>query len=439
MAYEQARSAVCRSGVTRCGLFTKKFQVTIGGVSRNLGSTGFSIQEQLDISNPNLLNFQTVPGYQVSAGQEVIVGVGHPYNRIFAGHIIDDTLSWQGWETSTEVVTAARAQDYSWLLNLYHFVDAEYVNMGVNTIVADILARFTDPTYGFRPGNLAQGLGNLTISFSSTLVTDALAQIANAASASSPYSCRCIIDYNKYVSIVQSVTDGNALTINDSQALAWGLSYREQATQLGDVVRGLGEGSTTTALVPAGASTIPVADCSVYSPSGGTVFDGLLGINYTGVSVMAGPGSLVGCSGNANDIPQGAQIRLLYVGADATAESTLAGIIGVGSGRAVRLVDDSTLTLSALTALVTNNLNVFKNTLLKIAATVQNDFYKVGKTVTLSITTPKSITGTYVVQSITTTPYKDLIPESDGSVLFQRAIDAVGFQKTFLLTLLGKL
>lgn len=430
MSYLQARSGIARSGVTRCGLYPRLLFSKIGGVSRQIGDV--SVTENLDIQQPNAATF-TARAYDVSALQEITIGLGHAQNYLFAGHVQEVNARILGFESSTGLIYQCAADDYSWLMNSHDVVFAVYHDRGVNSIVGDILYRFTEG--GFAPGEIPSSLGNLTISFFGDSVTSALAAIGKACGAPPR------IDYQKRVHLVPAVTDGNPLSIIDSTLGISEMDWAAVAPQVRTRVKFAGTGGSTVAVTPAGATTILVDETGHYASGGGQVLANHLVITYTGVSIASGEGQLTGCSGVLDDIPSGSQVKVFLTIDDAGAQGVIAGILGGGSsGIVTHFISNGNLGAASALGRAQTDLDLAKNvrTPLEFTAFNNQDAYQVGKRVTANLTTPKVINDDFTIQSIVITGQTDGAPETDGSMVFQRRVKAVQYVKS-LISLLGGL
>lgn len=393
MAY--ARSGF-RSGEARSGDFDQSLAIEIGGTDRTTRcdfntleiteKAGAVANElKLDVRGFTPTKFQTVKIYNGG------IDVGVP---VFVGTIVDRTQ--KGHRAVDRPVFSLEVDDPVWRLDRYALVTKTYRDLGINTIVADLLVNFTDPASGFRPGYLPSSLGNVDeIRFESALVSDCLRRLADqvdGAIAQVDYQGRCSI-------FVTDADEGNVLSLTGSGLDFWGFTHRENATELATRVIWVGGGGVTTAPVAAGATTIAVDECGWYV-YGSTVRSGPnSAISYTGVSVNAGPGTLTGVSGVSHDLAQGETIHVYAKADDVTAQTALAAALGGGqSGIAVRQRADGRLGYPECLKRASSELAFFKNALDKVTYTTTNPYTRAGRNVTVTLTTPTTINATLRIQ-----------------------------------------
>ena len=108
---------------------------------------------------------------------------------------------------------------------------------------------------------------------------DRLAEAANAFWFIDPERCLYFFD---------TLPDGNALTVVNSSSVRV-VDYDEDLTHVRNRTTVIGAASQTSALVSAGATTIPVEDTSLYAAVTGQVRAATLVVTYTGKSVGSGP------------------------------------------------------------------------------------------------------------------------------------------------------
>jgi hypothetical protein len=402
MAYLQARSGIARSGVTYCGWTPPNIVAYIGGVDRTasiLRDGNWRLQTRAD-GTPPIFQFTTKTITPV-VGQDVKVTYTTPDEYLFAGTLLQRNTEPVS-PSSSVLQWVCTAVGYQWLLDRYALVLAQYDSVGVGTMVADLLYRFTNG--GFRVGYIPSSLGNLTMTFTFETVYDALQRIAVA--------CGAVLDLgpDKIVSIYPAGTYPEVAlsTLTEAGILTKSLAFREDLTQVRTREIFRGQGSSASAVVSPGATLVPVEDASVFSPSGGTAVSGVNMFTYTGLTASSGPGSLSGCSGILRDIKQGDAVDIIVDANDASKIAALATILGGGlSGQATNYVEDNRISISEGTARTTADLAAIGGALEEPSFTMKTPqrYIRAGRSFTLNVANPLSISGTFTIQSVELVPY----------------------------------
>lgn len=440
----QARSNACRSGVTRAGWSTRGLVCKIGGVTRGIDAQQMTINESFSLSTPTTCNFQTVGGYQVNGGEELIIGAGHIDNRMFGGHLVKVAADLSsGVADMAATVYQCVAQDYSWILNLDDVVFGAYDNVGVSSVLGDILYRFTDGT--FRPGQCASSLGNVTIQYDGVTVLAALERLAGSVGASA------FIDYSRRVSILASRTDGNPLTVTSATQLE-DLFWSRDMSQIRNRVLFLTGGNNLAGFAPAGQTQLFLENGSWeswYSPAGGTVLAGSQLITYTsaaplvtyvkvdGISYIETTYCvLYGCTGVVRDIPAGTRVRGVAISSDSARQTALATLLGGGSaGVATVLVGSENVSISEALARAAATVTQKGDPADTVRFTVKDaDRYQVGKTVAMDFTaapTQRSFSGDFVIQQIIISADHDGVP-TDGAIVWRRQVLAARYVENLI-------
>jgi hypothetical protein len=399
MAYLQARSGIARSGVTYCGWTPPSVTVTVGGTVRGSKILGedWNLTARAD-GTPPTFTFRTKEFTPV-IGQDVKFAYATPDEYLFGGTILQrQALPLD--RNSTKLQWRCTAVGYPWLLSRYDRVRARYFNVGVGTMVADILYRFTDG--GFRVGYIPSSLGNLTMDFTNETVWAALQRIAKAVDG--------VLDLTpaRVINIYTSYPEAALATVTQTSILDGAFTYQEDGTQLRTRTLHEGRGSTVTAAVATSATTIPVADASPFSVTGGSAVCGQNRIAYTGLSAASGPGSLTGVTGMLYDLSENDAIQVLVEVNDVAAQAALAAILGSGlSGIATNYLQDGRLSASEATARGNTDLATFSGSLEEMGFTYTRPLRHVraGRSVVVNVTAPVAIAGTFTIQDMTLTPY----------------------------------
>lgn len=391
MAYLQARANIARAGVTYAGWAFPRFAFVVGGTERTPLLSNFSIEERLDDA-PGVCNFRAY-GYTPTCGQTVSFAWTTPDAYWFAGTIVrrrmrldpDDVPIWD-----------CTALDYTWLMNRYAKVTAQYRNLGVNSILARVLADFTNG--GFRVGYCPSSLG--TIDAFDCEHEDVSSVLTRLAATCNAY---WFVDPWKCVYLANTFPYGNALTITSSASFR-NVVYDEDLTQLRNATEVFGRSTQTTATVSAAATTIPVDDTRAFSVSGGTARSGQNLVTYTGLSVASGPGNLTGCTGIVYEIQQGDEVIVRRRSDDTVAQAALATTLGGISGVVINVIKDDSLNDAEATLVANTDIAAFADVPNGITFDITDRETAIGKIATVSIASPIAISDTFRVQSVSIVP-----------------------------------
>jgi len=411
--FDTARSNVAHSGNVHSGDFVQSFAITVAGTDRTtkMWSDEGTITDILG-SEPS--QFQgKARGFPLTEGSEVKIfnggiDVGVPY---FCGHVVTSAPASQ--RKADQVAYDFTARDYTWFMDQHSRVTGYYENIGVNTLVRQLLASFAPS--GFFGGYLPSTLGTVTaISFENELLSVAITRIADQVSGGAFWSC----EYDKTVSMWLASEDnprwaGTALTVTDTTDQRK-ITYSVDLTQVRTRVIWEGGGGQTTSLVGAGASTIPVNEIGWYGSSGGTVRGGTSIITYTGVSASSGPGNITGCSGITRDIAQGESVYVRAQADDSAAQTALAALMG-GDGIAVAFDSDNRLSLSECTNRAAADLASLSTAVRNISYFIDDGVNVVsGRPVSINITKPATVVATLRVQQVVTTKRSKVVGTTIG-------------------------
>jgi len=399
MAYLQARSGIARSGVTYCGWTPPRVVAYLAGVDRtsSLLTEGWSLTGRAD-GSPPMFRFRTRTITPV-VGADVTVLYATPNDYLFGGTLLTREIVPDAPNTGA-LTWDCTAVGYQWLLSCRGRVLEEFLATGVSTMVGYILFRYTKD--GFRVGYCPSSLGNLDMTFTYDTVWDALRRIATAVGA------RIEITPDKAVNIF---VDGDypeaaLTTVTGATAQQGTFRYREDLSQVRTVT--IHEGRTTTALATsAGATEVGLQDVTPFESGGGSARVGVDVFNYTGILRVTGTaGYLTGCSGVFHDIPAGATVSLYVIASDAAAITALLAILGT-SGEAYNYLQDGRLSADEAAGRAQADLDTFGGALQEVqyVAKTANRRVRAGRRITLNVTTPISVAGTYPIQAVTLKPY----------------------------------
>lgn len=280
-ALTEARVGMMRVGGSRVGYVLPIPYITINGTVRtgNVRVDGVSIRDILN-GTPNTATMR-VFGFTPTEGHEVLFTYGTSPTE-FRGRILSTNKIYE--LKPANVAWDCQCISEEWLLNRRK-VTKRYLSQSATTIIHDIITTYTS---GFSSSGVASGLPSLDeITFTNEDVTDCLDRIC----------ARIGEDWQLDYSKVLHVPAGDGLSANTiTDTVDHGMSGIAVHTDLSQVKTrqsGEGGGSVATSDVSPGQTTIPVADSSWYSVSGGLVKAGPQVLTYTGLLAQEGQGSTV--------------------------------------------------------------------------------------------------------------------------------------------------
>jgi hypothetical protein len=402
MAFYQARANVCRAGVTYAGWAPPNIRLLINGTDRTSSVVldgNFVLTLKAD-GTPATLNF-TLKNLTPSVGNEIGLLFTGPNDYLFGGTLLQAEAVIAG---TTVVLWHCTAVGYQWLLDRYDRVLARYASTGVGTMVADILARYTDGS--FRVGYIPATLGNLDMDFTFETVTGALNRIAKASTAF--WNVEPFDGVSRIVNLFDAYPQTAPATVTQASIISDALHYHPDLTQVRTRTLFQGSGSTVSTATAAGSATIPLHDLSPFLSAGGTAVAGRSLVTYTGITVGGGAGSLTGVSGLLDDLAAGDPVGLIVTTVDAAATTALATRLGGGlSGQATNYLLDGRLSATEAAKRGTTDLAVFDAPLEETSWTYKSvqRWLRVGQSVTVAITNPITVSGSFLIQTVTWQPY----------------------------------
>lgn len=355
------------------------------------------------------------------------IGTGVP---LFGGTVlyVDQRIR----RTVDDVVYTLRAVDYRWIADRYLPVLVQHGNMGINRAVSEILSDSTDPASNVRKGYVDASLGDIgVINFSGDSVTRAMQRLAENATMAAYWTITPGPgETHKTMSVFSTPwLAANSHTVEDGGT--WrNLRITEDLSQTKNRVYLVGGGSVCTSRVGPGSTTIPVEETGWYNPNGGTVRVLADDITYTGLSTLSNTGNLTGVTGVSYDIAEGANVWNLSQADDTDAQTDLATRLGGGqSGVASATVVDHRLgyqetanrAQAILADLATPNITIDYDIVPENDAASPFTLMP-GNTVTVGITTPVELAGTFRVRSVTLEPHARRT--TDGTLTFMRHVRA---------------
>lgn len=303
-ALEYARLHVMRLGASRLDYYQPWFKVLIAGVdvTSHARITNCTINQEL--AQPHTMTLR-VSGITPSQGQEIQVYMGDTTvsHQVFGGHILNLTTAYES--TIANVAYDLSCIDYSWRLG-EKTVLGTYANIAADVLVKTLMATYAPWA---TTNNVVSGLPVISsIAFTNQALSDCLTAIAQAIGGYSR------LDYGKDLHFFITDTSGSAQPVTDAHLSGWSLDAQDSlgvATDLSQIrtrAIAVGQGKKASAAVPAGGTTIPVEDGSIYAASGGVLQVGTQRLSYTGKSTMDGQGGLTaGTPGSAPSPPSPAQ------------------------------------------------------------------------------------------------------------------------------------
>lgn len=409
MAYSQARSGVCYSGVVYTGWTPPSVKLYIAGIDRTsvcLADGDWTLTDRADGTPPTLIfSIKTITP---TTGSEVLLTYATPDDYWFAG-TLTNIEAHPVSNVSTRVIWHCTATGYQWLLDRYDLPWAQYFDeLGINTIAGDLLSRWTNG--GFKPGYLPSSLG--TTRFDATDLIPISEQLTRLAALS---DATLRIRPDKHVDICDVFPEGALATVTQADIVVDTLTYDEDLTQIRTSILRKVTGSTATAdatVNALGNQEVPIDPTPEFDAAfiakyvNFTVADAfvLSGLNPRMTMQAAGSAGVV-VQGSTHLIHQGDQLDLLIRVNDSSDTTALATRLGGGlSGQATHFAPQVDTVSQAIAAAVSES-----STNGSPRPTVVFTFKKVkrhlraGRTLTMNITSPITITGDFLVQSLTTT------------------------------------
>jgi len=371
------RSGLARSGATRSDYYLPYLALKINGVDRTLKVWKHSLRVENVLSEQVDTAQLAVYGFTPVAGQTITVGSGAFDNLVFAGTIArTHQRSVRGF---AQTIHDLECVDYTWTLNKRRVFKTYPAGMGISLAAADVVTSYAA---GFSTGKIKPGAPSLTgdLVFRGTSVMDALQRLAQTA------GWRCYPDYDKVVHFYDTETEQAPQPLQVGNYLYDGLDYTLDISEIQTRVYGVGGGAQTTAVVNAGATTIPVNECGWYDAAGGKILHGGEIITYTGRSAASGAGDITGVTGAILPIQLGDTVNVFVQKDDSAAQTALAALIGGGDdGIREGWVEDGRWSLATTGNQAQAQLNAYRNTDVRGSYTTYDKVTRAGKQVTLNI------------------------------------------------------
>lgn len=388
--------------------YTADPTVLIAGTDRSASVLSGDCQLTLALSQPGMLHITAyASGWTPAKGQAIEIRDDGASGSVawFAGTIT--AVSRRIETATTRLLYSITAQDYRWLLDRYDTVTGWWASKGINTILRDVLASHTNG--GFTVGYAPASLGTLDrFEAVNERVTSVIQRLADAAGA------YWEVDVYKRVNIFTTPAHKSAGTVtvdntsNNVSEFAWSDDLTDIATRARLVAAG-----TTTRAVTAASETgyVYVYDQTQFSGSGGDAYLGTDLITYVSTTTVTGSEALVGISGVTQDWPIGTSVRPVIEADDSSAQTALATLLGGSlSGIAVRAEDASSLTRSEATAKASAILDFYSAGVSQLSGVLVDGRHDdaqhawPGASVSVTLTSPVTVSGTWRIQSVTFTP-----------------------------------
>ncbi len=403
MAFYQARSNVCRSGVTYAGWTPPNIRLTINGTDRTSGVVldgNFVLTIKAD-GTPATMSF-TLKNLTPTVGQDVGLLFASPNEYLFAGTLLQADAVTASPKGASTVLWHCTAVSYPWLMDRYDRVLKIYRSVGVGTMVADILANYTNGS--FRVGYCPMTLGNLDMTFTFETVSGALNRIAKASNAF--WQVEPFDGTSRIVNLYDTYPQTAPATVTEASIIGTSLTYRPDLTQVRTRTVFQGRGSSTSVAVVFGSTTIQVDDVSPFLSAGGYAVSGQSLFTYTGIDTASR--TLTGVSGLLDDLALGDSVDLIVIETDATATTNLATRLGGGlSGQATNYLSDGRLSADEADSRALTDLAVFDAPLEAAGWTYKTmkRWLRVGQSVTVAIANPLTVSGSFLIQTVQWKPY----------------------------------
>lgn len=434
MAYLQARSGIARSGVTYAGWTPPSFTLWVNGVAVLPLYDSWVLTDQFGARPTLTFKLRTTP----VQGHDVKLTYATPNEYWFGGTLLQREVT-PFKAGASNLIWTCTAVGYAWLLDRYDLVLARFASMGANVLVARLLAEYTNG--GFRVGYVPSTIGDIDMEFSFDTVSAALARIG-AAVGSTPR-----IGFDKVVDVCATYPEAALPTVTEAQILVGSLHYKEDLTQVRTRVLVAVSGSTVATAAGSGSATLTVENTANFAPAGGLVRVGPNLITYTTRSTASGRGDLTGITGLTHDVAVGDAIQAVVETEDTSAQTALAAVLGGGlsglathyveyDGRLNRAIANRSITEAALVG--QEQLDTFSTQLpeLTFTYTTPQRHLRAGRLLTVSITDPFAVSGTFLVQRVTTTLRGDQVGGTKVAVF--QTVDASRFTRS-LTDLLNQL
>ena len=174
----------------------------------------------------------------------------------------------------------------------------------------------------------------------------------------------------------------------------------------------LGQATTLRAAYTYGQTYLQIASWAPFSTETGSVLVGGVDVcAYTSGTTVSGSETLASVSGLTRDWPEGTEVRALVTVNDASAQTTLASLLGGGmSGVAVSKIEANSANSATGSTIGANYLGTYSGGVTEVRGRMTDIKHtgatalQAGTIVTLNITAPATVSGSYRTQTVTLTP-----------------------------------
>jgi hypothetical protein len=346
VVFTDSRLNIMRLAAARLGTFTPTAQIKINGTRRETDIDKQSVQITYDIDAPTTALLRVVSGTKPVIGQDVIISLGEPTNRLFGGVVVRVTQKYlaDNPKRAANIVYDCECQDYTWLLNrrvAYGTFSAfNGQSFSARAIAVQLVNEFSDGSFNQSHIDDCGEVPEFDAGWRG--LADALRELANAVGAKfsvDPYKGIHLgitdrapnphplavtdddfrdMNYTEDLSQTRTVVYafGGTLTVAADTSAAEagiiplqsvdgistaGIAYIDRPRRKiawSNALLGpypyVGNYSTVTVAATPTAASLSVAECSVFPQSGAWLQCGNNTIRYTTVSATNGPGTLNG-------------------------------------------------------------------------------------------------------------------------------------------------
>lgn len=263
----QARAGIERAGSSRAGSFIPNVVLVIDGVDRTCDldyeshinlSIDLTVNDDVDTARFALKRGSTEP----IAKQIVVISLGSASNRTFAGQI-DRVRLLRDEDITIPPVYQVECSDWLRLFNR-RLILAEYSSASATEIAKDIIANWTS---GFTASSVEAGLPSIDyFPLTNERPSSALSRLVTLMGGGGWF-----IDPNRDLHFFGTAGDVSAkaptpaLSLTNTRTSLKRFSHEYETTQIRTRVYTEGQDTTCPLLVPAGATSFPIADGIVFS------------------------------------------------------------------------------------------------------------------------------------------------------------------------------
>jgi hypothetical protein len=413
----EARLAVMRLGQTRLGFMDPLVRISIAGTDRSSLMQKGSLRVSMALDEPATVSFETIwdPSVSISEGQVVVIGIGSITNRLFAGHVIQ--ISQMHDPRGLLVRFGLACQDYSWLLDkqqVFHVYQAQ----SIVDCVSDVVLRYAS---GFTTTHVAQSLGAIDSGtpFTMQSVMGVLRRIASSAEAH--LFVDPIKDVHMFVPnstnttfnphpLTSAYRDFENLTLTTDLSTVKTRVYVEGAGSILSGYGGSGWSGGSITLDSAANFPDPGEEFDIRVGSYGPVDGRRLRYQRQSTVTQVLDATVAGDSLYTDytaqfPFPNQTPVNLWRIIEDTTAQTALAALDGSDGVREM-YVQDRRLSWEGMLTRGNAELAKWKNPVERLTYRTHDPNTRPGGVVTVSLGSPISISGEFVIQRVTVTDFE---------------------------------